>query len=289
MIDLHTHSSASDGTLSPSELAAAAKARGLSAIALTDHDTTSGLDDFIKAGKELSLKVVPGVEIACSWYGFSLHLAALFIDHANADLQAMLNGIRQAREQRNQRILELLQSQGVSLSMEQIQAESKNDPKQVIGRPHFARALVKGEYCDSTRQAFSKFLGRNGSAYVPRFLPLPAEAIHTIHNAGGIAILAHPFGGIEGVPRNRTRQKLLRLIKLGLDGLEVYYCDHTDKQEKTARELARELQLLPSGGSDFHGANTPDVSLGKGYGNMVVPDDLLEPLRQRAEQRRRQR
>ncbi len=288
MIDLHTHSTASDGTLSPAELVIAAQDAGLSAIALTDHDTMDGLAEFIAAGHESGINVVPGVEIACSWYNFSLHLTGLFVDSHNQALQEMLAEIRAAREQRNQRILQLLQDQGIALSMADVEAESCQEEAEVIGRPHFARALVKNEHCENTRQAFKKFLGRNASAYVSRFLPLPAAAIHAIHGAGGVAILAHPFGGTEALPRARTRQKLQRLIKFGLDGLEVYYCDHTERQEKTAFNLAAELGLLPSGGSDFHGGNTHDIRLGRGYGGLATPDRLLPPLQERAEIRKRE-
>ncbi len=286
MIDLHTHSTASDGTLPPSSLVATSQRAGLLAVALTDHDTLSGVSEFISAGLDLRMEVVSGVEIACSWYGFSLHLLGLFIDHENIHLESLLAGIRQGREQRNQQILERLQNLGISLSLDAVIAESGSREQAVIGRPHFAQALVRGHHCADLRQAFNLFLGRSGKAYVRRFLPLPKVVIEAIHLSGGVAVLAHPFGGTTQIVRNRTRQKLQRLISMGLDGMEVFYCDYTPEQQATAVDLASELGLLQSGGSDFHGGNTPGVQLGCGYGKLSVGDHILPPLRERSQKYR---
>lgn len=281
MIDLHTHSTMSDGTLSPSSIIQAAENEGLAAIALTDHDTVEGVPEFLRAGNEFSGEAVAGVEIACAWYGGSMHLLGLFIDWQRGELLELLEEIQDNRKKRNTLILEKLDALDMPVSLAAVEAERALSGG-VIGRPHFARALVEAKYCSSMREAFQKFLGRGGRAYVSRFLPLPDAALKAIHHAGGVAVLAHPFGGIKHARAGWLRQKLQKLRSLGLDGLEVYYSDHTEFQEKTALQLASELGLLTSGGSDFHGDNMAGNSLGRGYGSLETPDLCLPPLRRAA-------
>lgn len=286
MIDLHIHSTASDGTLSPTSLAQAGQRAGLAAMALTDHDTVSGLPEFMAAGRNCHLQTVPGVEIACSWYSFSVHLVGLFIDYTNPGLLALLSQIRQARDKRNQLILQRLQELGIKLSMADIVAETGSCNQGVLGRPHFARALVRGQYCQDHQHAFNSLLGRQGKAHVQSYLPLPAAAIAAIHAAGGVAVLAHPFGGVSDSGRARLRHKLQRLKTMGLDGVEVLYSDYSPEQQAAAASLAGELSLLPSGGTDFHGDNSPEVMIGHGLGNLQVPNQILPLLQKKAEEYR---
>ncbi len=282
MIDLHTHSTASDGRLSPSELIEASCRAGLEAVALTDHDTVSGLAEFMAAGRHRGVTAVPGVEIACSWYGLSLHLVGLFVDYENVVLLELLSSIRRHREERNRQILRNLQKLGIPLTDAAVQAESQGCESTVIGRLHFARALVNGGYCLDLQQAFSRYLGSQAAAYVRRFLPLPGPAIETMHRAGGVVVLAHPLGGGGRIQRGRLRQKMQRLVSLGLDAVEVRYSDYDQPRQQIASELADEFGLLPSGGSDFHGEHSSSIRLGRGYGNLVVPGEWLAPLRERA-------
>lgn len=272
MIDLHTHSTASDGTLTPKQLVELAVERNLEAIALTDHDTVAGIDEFLAAGEPCALETIPGVEIACSWYGASLHLLGLFIDHKNTPLLELLQEIRENREKRNQRILNLLQEQGIPIPWERILAESNG---QVVGRPHIARALVAEGYCADMQDAFARFIGRDAPCYSPRFLPMPKRTIETLHGAGALAILAHPFGGAKPMKTILIRRKIKRLKTMGLDGMEVYYSDYTRRQTERALKIANDLTLIKTGGSDFHGDNMPGVEIGVGRGNLKVPAELL--------------
>ncbi len=279
MIDLHTHSTASDGSVSPSDLVKEAEAAGLTAIALTDHDTVAGLSEFMTAGGSSPVETIPGVELACSWYGGSLHLVGLFVDAGNAQLLRLLEKIRRNRNIRNRRMLEKLAAAGVRLQYEEIQQIAGGE---VVGRPHFAAALVQSGHCANFAEAFGKYIGKNCPGYVRRFLPLPAEALRTIHAAGGVAVWAHPCGGTDVSIRGRIRQIARHLQAKGLDGMEVLYSDYTDDQRQLAGEIADQLGLLSSGGSDYHGTNMPGVRLGHGRSRLLVPDEFLEPLRTRA-------
>ncbi len=282
MIDLHTHSTASDGTLSPAEIIRQAAQAGLNAVALTDHDTTAGLEEFTEAARKGPVRPVPGVEIACRWYGANLHLVGLFIDPAHPALQELLAGIRRARLERNRKVLDILAELGCPLEPEDI---APAHALGAVGRPHVARALVRRGHCCSVSQAFARFLKRGKPAYVRRELPSPAEGVAAIHEAGGVAVWAHPMT-TRGPAAARARQPLRRLVEHGLDALEVCYVDYTPRQEAAARKLLEEFALLPSGGSDFHGDNIPGVRLGTGRDNLAVPDAWLEPLEKRAQRLR---
>jgi len=275
MIDLHTHSTASDGTLSPVQLVRKAVELNLKALALTDHDTTSGLKEFIEAGENEPVKIIPGVEIAASWYGSSLHIAGLFIDPDCEVLNNMLYKVRQDRDFRNRKILRRLWELGINLTYEDVEHYAGNE---VMGRPHFAAALVDQGFCHDHKEAFTDLLGKDASAYVKRYLPLPAQTIDAIHQAGGTAAWAHPLGGIENPKPARIRQTASHLKKLGLDAMEVYYSEYTQEKEDLAKKIADEFYLAWSGGSDFHGNNLPDFQLGVGKGNLCVPDKLLNSL-----------
>jgi 3',5'-nucleoside bisphosphate phosphatase len=275
MIDLHVHSTASDGTFSPTEIVDIALAKKLRAVALTDHDTVSGLNEFIAAVKGRDFLAVPGVEIACTWYGASLHLLGLFIDYKNLALNALLTEIRENRQLRNRRIIDNLNAKGVKLDWADVEAYGDG---QVLGRPHIARALIDKGVCRDIQDAFSSFIGRDAPCYTRRYLPMPERAIEILHQAGGIVILAHPFGGDKPPKTLLIRRKIKRLAKMGIDGIEVYYSDYTCRQTERALKIARDFKLLHSGGSDFHGANQPGVELGTGRGNLKVPDFLIESM-----------
>ncbi len=282
-IDLHTHSTASDGTLTPPELVRAGVAAGLSALALTDHDTVAGLDAFIEAAAGTPLRAIAGVEVAATWYGGSLHLVGLFIDHREPGLLSLLARIRGDREIRNRAMVERLNGLGVPVTYEEVQEQAGDE---LVARPHFAAALVKRGICATRPEAFSRFLATNGPAYVRRFLPMPVEAVAAIHRAGGVAVLAHPLGGSRPVRRGRLRGLVRRMAACGIDAVETLYSDHTADQARTAAEVAAAYGLAQSGGSDFHGETLPGLALGVGRGELCVPEAFLPELEARAARHR---
>lgn len=282
MIDLHCHSTASDGTFSPADLIREAQRLELSAIALTDHDTVAGLGEFLEAARTATPTAVPGVEIACRWYGGSLHMVGLFIDPACPELLAVLEGIRDGRLQRNPRIIARLNELGMPLDMREVEAAAGGD---VVGRPHIAAVMVRRGFCATPKEAFTRFLGHGRPAYAPRVLPSPTEGIAAIHAAAGLAIWAHPLG-LGNRSTSSMRSVAKRLVEHELDGVETRYSDYTAAQRRDAARVADELGLLHAGGSDFHGAHTPELSLGSGRGDLHVPDAFLPPLAAAARRRK---
>ena len=278
MIDLHVHSTASDGTATPGELVDLACTLAMHAVALTDPDTVSGLDEFLAAAQGHPLRAIPGVEVAASWYGASLHLTGLFIDRTHRGLTGLLGEVRGAREVRNRRIVSILRHLGADICWEEVVASARGE---TLGRPHIAQALVKRGVCASAKEAFDRFLATGRPGCVPRYLPLPSETIRVIHEAGGVAVWSHPFGGRPRTPA-QVRQVARHLKQVGLDALEVCYSEHTREQERFVRGLAGELSLLLCGGSDYHGGNSPGVLMGTGRGTLAVPDAWLGPLEHRA-------
>ncbi|MFT5129126.1 MAG: putative metal-dependent phosphoesterase TrpH [Rhodothermales bacterium] len=279
MIDLHCHSTASDGSFSPTELGVLAGQAGLRAIALTDHDTLAGIPEFV-AGMPAGIEAIAGVEISSSWYGTSMHLLGLFVDIENSALLDLLEELREQRIRRGKRIVERLVKQGCAIDYEEVYAEASGD---CLGRPHMARVLVRHGYCTDLRDAFDRFLNDQHVGDIRRWLPLPKDAIAAVHAAGGVASWAHP-SGVHNPSRSRLRRTVSKLKEAGIDALEAYYAQYTDEQTQVVCEIADEFGLKRSGGSDFHGENTPGVSLGIGKGKLHVPDELLEQLRSMRQQ-----
>jgi len=274
-VDLHTHSTASDGTLGPADLVRLAWERGLQAVALTDHDTIDGLAEAVAAGAELGIEVIPGVEISARHPGGSMHILGYFLDYQNARLSERLAVLKQARKDRNPQILAKLNALGIPLTMEQVERFSGGGQ---IGRPHIARALFEAGYVRSLQEAFDLYLGNQGKAYVSKFRFPPEEALGMIRDAKGVPVLAHPFTlGLEDPAL--LREKLMSLKALGLAGVEVYYPEHSPEQEALCLSLARELGLLISGGSDFHGENKPEVELGRIPCQSKLTYGLVEALK----------
>jgi predicted metal-dependent phosphoesterase TrpH len=258
-IDLHTHSNASDGTMAPREVVRLAKKGGLAAFALTDHDTIDGLAEAMAAGRELDLEVIPGVEISARHNLGSMHILGYFLDYESELLASRLAVLKQARKDRNPQIIAKLNKLGIPVTMEQVEAISGGGQ---VGRPHIAQALYQGGFVRSLQEAFDIYLGNNGKAYVSKFRFAPGEAIAMIRDAKGIAALAHPF--TLGIHTFGALMPLLQeLMDLGLAGIECYYPEHSADQEALYLSLARKLGLLITGGSDFHGANKPEISLGR--------------------------
>ncbi|MFW6413812.1 MAG: hypothetical protein ACOCZS_00800, partial [Verrucomicrobiota bacterium] len=200
----------------------------------------------------------------------------LFLDHTYSPLEHLLTDIRRNREYRNRKLVRKLNDSGIGLTYEEV--ENHAGGNEVVGRPHFAAALVAQGVCTTHREAFTQYLGRDTGTYVSRYLPLPDEAIRIIREAGGLSIWAHPLGGKQIIRPARIRQTARHLKKLGLNGMEVFYSEYDREKEEVAKQIAGELHLKWSGGSDFHGANLPGFELGSGRGDLKVPDEILADL-----------
>ncbi len=278
MIDLHAHSTFSDGSLTPAELAAAGTRAGLSALALTDHDTVDGLPAFLRAcaASERPLQGVPGIEISVDVDVGTFHLLGYYIDPANPPLCETLQRTRASRDDRNAEILERLAGLGMKLTAEEV-ARFAGD--QVGGRPHIAQAMVEKGYAPSFRKAFDLYLGKGQPAYVDRFRLDPNASLELLRGAGGLPVLAHPF------TLQISPAKLFRCVQglaaEGLAGIEVFYPEHNSRQTARYLKLAQDLDLVATGGTDFHGAINPDIALGRGFGSLCVPDAVLDELQQR--------
>jgi hypothetical protein len=276
MIDLHMHSTFSDGSLTPEALVDEAQAAGLSAIALTDHDSTSGVERFVAACARKGLRGIGGVEMSVDVKKGTLHMLGYFVDPSEERLQAVLARIREGRDDRNHEILEKLCSLGMKLAWDEVAAYAGED---VVSRPHFARAMVEKKYVSSTEEAFDRFLGKGKPAYVDRMRLSPVDSVAAIRGAGGVAVLAHPFT-LE--LKDKALETYVGELKVaGLAGIEVYYSEHTPAQQRAYLDLCRRMGLAPAGGSDFHGLINPAIRIGRGFGNLSVPDEILGDLEAR--------
>ncbi|MFZ5453779.1 MAG: PHP domain-containing protein [Thermodesulfobacteriota bacterium] len=274
-VDLHTHSTASDGSYPPAEVVRLAKDAGLKAMALTDHDTVDGLAEALAAGEELGVEVIPGVEISTRYAGDTMHILGYFLDFRSGRLAERLAVLQQARKDRNPKIIAKLNALGIPVTIEQVERLSGGGQ---VGRPHIARALLESGYVTTMQQAFDIYLKNGGKAYVAKYRFPPAEALGMIREAGGVPVLAHPFT-LELGSAGALRDLLRDLQALGLAGIEVFYADHSPEQEALYLKLAAELGLLVTGGSDFHGDNKPEVSLGKIRSKNRLTYDLVMALK----------
>lgn len=273
-IDLHVHSTGSDGTFTPTELVREAKRIGLSAMALTDHDSVSGIAEAVEAGKIYGVEIVPGVELSTEYEDTEIHVVGLYIDKTNKELSEQLHAFRDNRDNRNLKMIERLREEGYEITAEEIY---KRNPDSVIARPHIARYLVDTGQVKDMQTVFDKLIGDGCICYVDRFKITPMRAVELIHTAGGIAFLAHPC--LYKMSRKTLIEMLEKMIAAGLDGIEAVYSCNMGSDEKDYRELAAKYGLLVSGGSDFHGTNKPYIHLGTGKGNLHVPYELLEEMK----------
>jgi len=274
-IDLHTHSTFSDGTLSPSALVTLAKSKRLTAISITDHDTMEGVDEAIEAGMKVGLEVVPGIEISAVYGQLHVHLLGYYIDQKDRKLRSILNEIQAARMVRNRKIIKKLQEQGVPVTLEEVEKKSAVGQ---AGRPHIAQVLVEKGIVSSIDQAFSRFLARGASAYEPRKVLEALDGIALISEAGGIPVLAHP-ATIDNSLR-KIPALIEQLVPCGLQGIEVYYPTHSRKNQKQLSGLAKLYNLVVTGGSDYHGDIRTGTMLADGS-NVHVPPVVLDQLKKR--------
>lgn len=279
-LDLHLHTTHSDGSCTPTEVVGLAHQARVTALAITDHDITSGIPEAIAAGEQYGIEIIPGVEISSIMGSSELHILGYFLDWQSTLLNERFKSLRDSRHRRNPQIVDRLQSLGIDITYEEVRALAGSDS---VGRPHIARALMDKGVVTSAKEAFARFLGEGKPAYVPRELPSPAEAIHWIKAARGLAVLAHPTWVKL---TDQTLAELVRQLKAeGLDGVEVYYSTHAARQTREYLSLAQQLGLLVTGGSDFHGLTKPDIEVGIGKGSLHIPTTLLSKMKEQAAQR----
>lgn len=279
LIDLHAHSTCSDGTLTPTELVQLAKKQGLAALALTDHDTIEGLSEFMAAGAAQGLETIPGIEFAVFWEKYhrpEIHIVGLGFDPQHPALVEKMDFIQKSREERNERMCEKLTAIGLPIHLEEVK---ENAGGEVITRMHFANVLLEKGSIHTKEEAFSRYISNGMPGYAARETLSPAVCIRSIKEAGGAAILAHPT--LYGLSLPQVEEVCREWMAYGLDGIECQYSTYTPAETKAITQLADKLGLLPSGGSDFHGKNKPNIRLGSGKSNLAIPYALWEGLKAR--------
>ncbi|MBQ9848543.1 MAG: PHP domain-containing protein [Clostridia bacterium] len=273
-IDLHTHSTCSDGSMSPTELVAHASARGVSAIALSDHDTVAGIDEALAAGKKYNVEVVPAIEFSVQ-SETETHILGFYIDHKSPILQEALQNINSVRHQRTVNTCEKLRALGFDVTMEEALEIA---PAGIIGRAHFARLLVEKGFISSVKEGFDKYLANGRPAYDGTQYLTAADAVELINSIGGVSFVAHPH--LIRLDDNALREFLMSLKAFGLSGIEGYYNEYTPEMQSYFQSLANELGLDISGGTDFHAKMKPHIEIGIGQGNMSVPYSVLNRIKE---------
>ncbi|MBD5519299.1 MAG: PHP domain-containing protein [Lachnospiraceae bacterium] len=281
-IDLHTHTCKSDGSYTPTELVDYAIEKGLSAVAITDHDSIEGLDEALSHAKALrekglpSIEVIPGIEFSTKYEQQDVHIVGLYIAYDSPVFLEPLNAFVNSRTNRNIKMCENLQSADIDITYEKLQARF---PDAVITRAHYASYLLEQGYVKSRQDAFAKYLGDHTKYFVPREKVTPAQAVSLILQAGGVPILAHP--PLYHMGQEQLDALTASLKEDGLMGIEAFYSTYSNQDVRDMLHLAKKYDLLLSGGSDFHGANKPGLDLGCGYGKLYVPEDLLTDIKKR--------
>ncbi|MFP3155138.1 PHP domain-containing protein [Lachnospiraceae bacterium ZAX-1] len=275
-IDLHVHSTKSDGTFTPSEIILLAAQQQLSAIALTDHDTVSGIAKAHTAIKEhgIDMELVPGVELSTDYNGIEVHLLGYYIDTDNASFLQKLTLFQDSRTERNAKMIGKLQQEGFDISLAALRATF---PDSILTRAHFARFLTEMGLVKNIETVFSNYLGDDCRCYVPREKITPFEAIDLIHAGNGLAFFAHPL--LCHMNSDQLRYFVKSMAEHGLSGIEAIYSTHTPADERNMKRLAKDYGLLISGGSDFHGNNKPSIQLKSGKGNLAIPYQILEDIK----------
>ncbi|MEN8234801.1 MAG: PHP domain-containing protein [Actinomycetota bacterium] len=275
-VDLHLHSSASDGTDAPEIIVRKAAALSLTAIALTDHDTLSGIPAAQEEAQRRDIELVPGVELSVDHGGVKIHMLAYFIEPEPGPLQDRLEALRSGRSVRNYEIVRRLNSLGYEISIDDVTAQAKGD---AVGRPHIADALTANGAVVDRAEAFRELLGDGRPAYVERDRLTATQAIELTAASGGVTSIAHP---LTINPEDSTLRSLFTGLRdVGLGGIEAYYSEHPPHIRTQLAEIATDLGLVATGGSDYHGSGKPHLQIGVGKGDLVVPDHALEELRSR--------
>lgn len=272
MIDLHSHTNESDGTFAPAQLVAEAVRAGVTSLGITDHDTFAGYDLALPHAREAGLELICGIELSTKLHGYSVHLLGYFLQTDGlGEFRSWIRDLQAARRDRNIRLVARLQELGMNITLAEAEARGRG----MTARPHFAQIMVEKGYVSNYREAFDKYLDEAAIGYVYRREPTFAEGVKWIHDAGGISSLAHPIR-----VKMDVAAIMPELCGVGLAAIEAYHSDHSPENTAAYLDLARRYNLLVTGGSDFHGAPKPDVSLGTGCGgNLHIPEDLLDRLR----------
>lgn len=275
--DLHNHSIYSDGTYTPEQLVKEAERLGLSAIALTDHNTVMGLERFFACGKDSNVKLVGGIEFSTDYKGTELHILGLFVPESEKDnIEAIVTKAIKLKDQSNIDVVNKIRDMGYDISYEEIKNSS---PSGKINRANIASVMVEKNIVESVSEAFEKFLNPKLGLYHPPKKLSALDIIDVINNMGAVSVWAHPFLDLK--TEERIREFLDDAKAHHLDGMEVHYSKFTDEQTECAERLAEEYGLLKSGGSDFHGDNKPEIGMGKGKGNLCIPYEFYKNLEKR--------
>ncbi|SET68312.1 PHP domain-containing protein [Lacrimispora sphenoides] len=273
-VDLHVHSNASDGTFTPSEVVALAAEKGLAAIALTDHDTIDGLSEAQAAAVGLPIEIIPGIELSCVYQGEEIHILGIYVDPTDRVFISETDALKEIRKKRNEEMIRRFQNAGISITLDEVMA---GNPDTVITRAHFARVLFEKGYVKNMDQAFKKYLDYSGP-YCPRKEKItPEHAMKILTDCNASPVLAHPYQYHLG--DKKTEELVCYLKDLGLQGLEVYHSSNNQYESGKLRKLARKYDLFPTGGSDFHGSNKPDIRLGVGRGGLRITALLLDDIK----------
>ncbi len=274
-VDLHLHTTASDGVLSPSQMVRYAKAKGLQAIAITDHDTIEGCEEGLSEGERIGFEVIPGIEISAEYSPGSMHILGFFLDIHHPLLNERLEYLQKARAERNPKIVSKLNELGIEVTYEEVLKASGGGQ---VGRPHFANVLLEKKVVRSFQEAFDRFLKKGSPAYVDKFRFTSKEALGFINEAKGVSVLAHPNTlGVNGY--SGLEKLILQLVKEGLQGIEVYYPEHSSVEVAQYKTLAERYGLVSTGGTDYHGIEKNELDIGIGRGEMKLPYSIVEHMK----------
>ena len=272
-VDLHLHSVFSDGTATPDELIATAVEIGLTAVALTDHDTLAGIPQATAAADRAAISFIGGTELSVEWRNQTMHLLVYFLDPKPGPLQDRLESLRTARNERNLRIVTLLRELGLEVSIEEVRKEAGTG---VVGRPHFAGVMINKGYVESVAEAFDRYLAAGRPAYAARKKLTAEDAIKLARESEAVPVIAHPHTVSMRAADYATGFQ--QLVTLGLGGIESYYGEYTPAMRNRLAKICDELGIVATGGSDYHGRYKPDLEIGLGRGDLRVPDDVFEQL-----------
>lgn len=273
MIDLHTHSTCSDGSEAPARVVELAVIAGCEAVALTDHDGLGGVDQAKVRAEALGIGFVPGCEVSCAFSPGTMHILGYFIESGEGPLQDELKGLRWDRSTRNERLVQRLRDLGLPISFEEVRAAAGGS---VVGRPHFAAVLVANGAAESIQVAFDRWLAKGAPGYIPKARLKAATVLEAAKGSGAVSVLAHPLS--LGLDASELERVLLELSAAGLAGLECYYGRYRPEERAWLANMATRHDLVVTGGSDFHGSFKPDLFVGTGTGNLQVPDGAIEAL-----------
>lgn len=274
LTDLHTHSTASDGTFSPSDVAELAKDAGLASVALTDHDTTDGLDEFMEAGRSLGIETIPGIELAAGYKNTELHIVGLFVDYKSSALKESMEFIVNERNERNKKMIKALSRIGIEISLRELE---ENAGGNIITRAHYANVMVNRGYVKNKEEAFDRYISSGRPGYVKRETLTPKTCIEVIKKSGGIPVLAHAT--LYGYGYLEIHNLVGKLKGYGLMAMETIYSTYTPRQSEELRKICEYYKLMKSGGSDFHGLNKPDIKIGTGRGALKIPQSFADEMK----------